>query len=149
MAAHLTDYSDLPVEEPCPDTLAATLEKATGKDIPTLLQPPPTGPSAPNGTNFSKSPPGQHFTKNPRTGIRPGPSLTAPFQTTNIYDMEATAVGIGSGKPLSAYYFRRWRIQNPMPGNKKGNCSNQADILFRKIDAVVAPNDAPPMPPGR
>jgi len=37
MAAHLTDYSDLPVEEPCPDTLAATLEKATGKDRATAV----------------------------------------------------------------------------------------------------------------
>jgi CubicO group peptidase (beta-lactamase class C family) len=31
----------------------------------------------------------------------------------------------------------------------QGNYSNQADILFREIGAVVAPNNAPPMPPGR
>jgi len=31
----------------------------------------------------------------------------------------------------------------------QGNYSNQADVLFRKIDALVAPNNATPMPPGR
>jgi hypothetical protein len=31
----------------------------------------------------------------------------------------------------------------------QGNYSNEADILFRKIGAVVAPNAAPPMPRGR
>lgn len=31
----------------------------------------------------------------------------------------------------------------------QGNYTNQADILFRKIGAELAPNDAPPMPPGR
>jgi hypothetical protein len=31
----------------------------------------------------------------------------------------------------------------------QGNYSNQADILFHKIGAVVVPNNTPPMPPGR
>jgi hypothetical protein len=48
--------------------------------------------------------------------------------------LEPTGEGIGGG--VSA-------------DTKKGNYSNQADILFRKIGAVVAPNDAPPVPPGR
>lgn len=37
----------------------------------------------------------------------------------------------------------------PEAFDDQGNYSNQADILFRKIGAVVAPNDAPPMPAGR
>jgi hypothetical protein len=37
----------------------------------------------------------------------------------------------------------------PEAFDDQGDYSNQADILFRKIGAVVAPNDAPPMPPGR
>jgi hypothetical protein len=31
----------------------------------------------------------------------------------------------------------------------QGNYSNQADILFHKIGAVVVPNNTPSMPPGR
>jgi hypothetical protein len=31
----------------------------------------------------------------------------------------------------------------------QGNYSNQADILFHKIGAVVVPNNTPAMPPGR
>lgn len=135
------------------------------------------------------------------------------IQTTTIYDMEATAVGIGSGRLLSADSYKKmvstelrgktraqpgcptcfeqndgysyglgivisghWLLQNPMfagyaaveaylPSQRvavavavtyapeafddQGNYRNQADILFRKIGAEVAPNDAPPMPPGR
>ncbi len=127
--------------------------------------------------------------------------------------MEATAVGVGSGKLLSADSYKKmvstalrgkthaqpgcptcfdqnegytyglgiiasgdWLMQNPLfsgcagveaylPAQKtaiavavtyapeafddQGNYSNQADILFRKIGAVVAPDAAPPMPPGR
>ena len=37
----------------------------------------------------------------------------------------------------------------PEAFDDQGNYSNQADILFRRIGAVVAPNAAPPMPPGR
>ncbi|REP42528.1 D-alanyl-D-alanine carboxypeptidase, partial [Mycobacterium tuberculosis] len=135
------------------------------------------------------------------------------IQTTTIYDMEATAVGIGWGRLLSADSYKKmvstelrgktraqpgcptcfeqndgysyglgivisghWLLQNPMfagyaaveaylPSQRvavavavtyapeafddQGNYRNQADILFRKIGAEVAPNDAPPMPPGR
>jgi hypothetical protein len=136
------------------------------------------------------------------------------IQTTNIHDLETTAVGIGSGKLPSPDSYKKmvsteprgkthaqsdcpttcfeqndgytyglgivisgdWLMQNPMmagyaaveaylPAQKaavavavtyapdafdgQGNYSNQADILFRKIGAVVAPNNAPPMPPGR
>jgi hypothetical protein len=37
----------------------------------------------------------------------------------------------------------------PEASDDQGNYSNQADIPFRKIGSVVAPNDAPPMPAGR
>ncbi|CMD89674.1 Putative transposase for insertion sequence element IS6110 [Mycobacterium tuberculosis] len=140
--------------------------------------------------------------------IKPG----KPWRS--IEDVElATAVGIGSGRLLSADSYKKmvstelrgktraqpgcptcfeqndgysyglgivisghWLLQNPMfagyaaveaylPSQRvavavavtyapeafddQGNYRNQADILFRKIGAEVAPNDAPPMPPGR
>jgi len=37
----------------------------------------------------------------------------------------------------------------PEAFDDQGNYTNQADILFRKIGAELAHNDAPPMPPGR
>jgi CubicO group peptidase (beta-lactamase class C family) len=133
------------------------------------------------------------------------------IQTTNIYDMEATAVGIGSGKLLTADSYKKmvstelrgkthkqpgcttcdamnniytyglglvisgnWLLQNPLmsgyaaleaylPSQKiaiavaatyapeafddQGDYRNEADPLFRRIGAELAPDDAPPMPP--
>jgi CubicO group peptidase (beta-lactamase class C family) len=133
------------------------------------------------------------------------------IQTTNIYDMEATAVGIGSGKLLTADSYKKmvstelrgkthkqpgcttcdamnniytyglglvisgnWLLQNPLmsgyaaleaylPSQKiaiavaatyapeafddQGDYRNEADTLFRRIGAELAPDDAPPMPP--
>ncbi len=133
------------------------------------------------------------------------------IQTTNVYDMEATAVGIGSGKLLTTDSYKKmistdlrgkthkqpgcptcdelndiytyglgmvisgsWLLQNPLmsgyaaleaylPSQKiaialavtfapeafdnQGNYRNEADPLFRKIGAELAPDDAPPMPP--
>jgi CubicO group peptidase (beta-lactamase class C family) len=135
------------------------------------------------------------------------------IQTSNIYDLEATAVGIGSGKLLSKESYRQmvstdlrgkthaqpdcatcmaqdefytyglgivitgnWLVQNPMfagyaavegylPSQKiaiavactlapeafddQGNYANRADMLFRKIAAELAPDDAPPSPPAK
>jgi CubicO group peptidase (beta-lactamase class C family) len=135
------------------------------------------------------------------------------IQTTNIYDMEATAVGIGSGKLLSADSYKKlvstelrgkthkqpgcttcdemndiytyglgmvitgnWFLQNPLfsgyaaleaylPSQKiaiavavtyapeafddQGNYRNEADTVFRRIAAELAPDDAPPMPPAK
>lgn len=135
------------------------------------------------------------------------------IQTTNIYDMEATAAGIGSGRLRSAESYKKmvstelrgrtrpqsgcstcfeqsdgytyglgivisgkWLLQNPLfsgeaaveaylPSQKmaiavavtyapeafddRGNYTNQADILFRRIGAAMTPDDAPPMPPWR
>ncbi len=132
-------------------------------------------------------------------------------QTSNIYDLEATAVGIGSGKLLRPESYEQmvstelrgktraqpgcntcmemtegytyglgvvisgdWLLQNPMFGgyaaveaylpdqkiaiavattfapeafDDRGDYSNAAELLFRKIGAEMAPDNAPPMPP--
>ncbi|MCT7660166.1 serine hydrolase domain-containing protein [Mycobacterium deserti] len=133
------------------------------------------------------------------------------IQTTNIYDLEATAVGIGSGRLLSKDSYElmvstalrgktralpgcptcaamgegytyglgvvisgNWLLQNPrmsgyaaveayLPSQKiaiavvttfaprafddHGDYHNEAETLFRRIGAELAPDDAPPMPP--
>jgi len=134
-------------------------------------------------------------------------------QTTNIYDLEATAAGIGSGKLLSKDSYQKmvspqlrgktttlpgcatcspqtdfytyglgivisgdWLLQNPLFGgyaalaaylparriaiavavtydqgafDPQGDYQNEADTLFRRIGAQVAPGDAPPLPPAK
>jgi CubicO group peptidase (beta-lactamase class C family) len=133
------------------------------------------------------------------------------IQTTNIYDMETSAVGIGSGRLLSADSYKKmvstelrgkthkqpgcttcdemtdmytyglgivitgnWLVQNPLfsgyaalaaylPSQKiaiaiavtyapeafddQGEYKNEADTVFRKVAAELAPEDAPPLPP--
>ena len=214
--------------------LGLALEKATGQDMPTLLQNEVLGPLGLKATANSDTPeiPGpvlHTFTSERRAALKipagtpfyeestywnPSWTIThGAIQTTNIYDMEATAVGVGTGKLLSADSYKKmvstalrgkthaqpgcptcfdqnegytyglgiitsgdWLLQNPLfsgcagveaylPAQKvaiavavtyaaeafddQGNYSNQADILFRKIGAVMAPSEAPPMPPGR
>jgi CubicO group peptidase (beta-lactamase class C family) len=214
--------------------LGLALEKATGQDMPTLLQNEVLGPLGLKATANSDTPeipdPVLHtFTSERRAALKIpagtpfyeestywNPSWTinhGAIQTTNIYDMEATAVGVGTGKLLSADSYKKmvstalrgkthtqpgcptcldqnegytyglgiivsgdWLLQNPLfsgcagveaylPAQKvaiavavtyaseafddQGNYRNQADILFRKIGAVMAPSEAPPMPPGR
>jgi CubicO group peptidase (beta-lactamase class C family) len=214
--------------------LGLALEKATGQDMPTLLQNEVLGPLGMKATANSDTPeiPGpvlHTFTSERRAALKipagtpfyeestywnPSWTIThGAIQTTNIYDMEATAVGVGTGKLLSADSYKKmvstalrgkthtqpgcptcfeqsegytyglgiitsgdWLLQNPLfsgcagveaylPAQKvaiavavtyaseafddQGNYSNQADILFRKIGAVMAASDAPPMPPGR
>jgi len=213
--------------------LGLALEKATGQDMPTLLQNNVLGPLGLKATANSDTPeipqPVLHaFSSERRQALRipsgtpfyeestywnPSWTIThGAIQTTNIFDMEATAVGVGSGKLLSADSYKKmvstalrgkthaqqgcptcfeqsegytyglgiitsgdWLLQNPLfsgcagveaylPAQKvaiavavtfapeafdeQGNYRNQADILFRKIAAVMAPNQAPPMPPG-
>ena len=215
--------------------LGLALEKATGQDMPTLLRNEVLGPLGLKATANSDTPAiPQHalhaFSSERRQSLKipagtpfyeestywnPSWTIThGAIQTTNICDLEATAVGIGSGKLLWPDSYKKmvstelrgkthaqsdcptacfeqndgytyglgivvsgdWLMQNPMmagyaaveaylPAQKaavavavtcapeafdgQGNYSNQADILFRKIGAVVAPNNAPPMPPGR
>ncbi|HET7073563.1 MAG TPA: serine hydrolase domain-containing protein [Mycobacterium sp.] len=214
--------------------LGLALEKATAQDMPTLLQNEVLGPLGLKATANSDTPeipsPVLHaFSSERRQALKipagtpfyeestywnPSWTIThGAIQTTNIYDLEATAVGVGSGKLLSPDSYKKmvstslrgkthaqpgcptcfdqnegytyglgiitsgdWLMQNPLfsgcaaveaylPAQKvaiavavtyapeafddQGNYSNQADILFRKIGAVLVPNDAPPMPPGR
>ena len=212
--------------------LGLALEKATGRDMPTLLADQVLGPLGLKSTVGSDtaeipSPTLHAFTSERRQALKiptgtsfyeestywnPSWSIThGAIETTNIYDMEATAVGIGSGKLLSADSYKKmvstdlrgrthaqpgcptcfpqddgytyglgvvisghWLLQNPqlagyaaveayLPSQKtaiavavtyapdafdaEGNYSNQADTLFRRIGAEIAPTDPPPMPP--
>lgn len=212
--------------------LGLALEKATGKDMPTLLREEVLGPLGLNDTTNSFTPeipqPVLHAFSSERRqalGIPPGrpfyedstfwnPSWTithGAVQTTTIHDLEATAVGLGSGRLLSPESYRRmvspglrgrthaqpgcptcgpqtdfytygmgvvisgdWLLQNPMfggyaaieaylPADKTaiaiavtyaqdafdatGDYRNEADTLFRRIGAVLAPDHAPPLPP--
>ena len=212
--------------------LGLALEKATGQDMPTLLNDKVLAPLGLSQTASSDTPdipsPVLHaFSSERREALKipagtpfyedttfwnPSWTIThGAVQTTNIYDLEATAVGIGSGKLLSKESYRamvstdlrgkthaqpgcstcaeqndvyayglgivisgNWLLQKPMfagyaaveaylPSQKiaiavavtfapeafdpQGNYANEADTLFRRIGAEVAPNDAPPLPP--
>ena len=102
--------------------LGKALEKATGKDMPTLLEDKVLRPLGLNNTANSFTPqipaPVLHaFTGERRAALHiaggtpfyeestywnPSWTIThGAIQTTNIYDMEASAVGLGSGKLLS------------------------------------------------
>ena len=210
--------------------LGLALEKATGQEMPKLLSEKVLRPLGLTNTvdsltpeipapvlhafsserrEFLKIPPGTPFYEE-STFWDPSWTIThGAIQTTNIYDLEATAVGIGSGKLLSADSYKtmvstdlrgqthkqpgcatceplddvytygmgivisgNWLLQNPLmsgysaveaylPSQKiaiavantylpeafddQGNYTNAADTLFRKIGAVMAPDDAPPV----
>lgn len=210
--------------------LGLALEKATGQEMPKLLSDKVLRPLGLTNTvtsltpeipapvlhafsserrEFLKIPPGTPFYEE-STFWDPSWTIThGAIQTTNIYDLEATAVGIGSGKLLSADSYQKmistdlrgktrkqpgcttcdemtdgytygmgivisgnWLLQNPLmsgysaveaylPSQKiaiavantylpeafddQGNYTNAADTLFRKIGAVMAPDDAPPV----
>jgi CubicO group peptidase (beta-lactamase class C family) len=212
--------------------LGKALEKATGTDMPTLLQDEVIKPLGLTSTANSSTPeipaPVLHaFTSERRQALQipsgtpfyeestywnPSWTIThGAIQTTNIYDMEATAVGIGSGKLLTKKSYDllvstdlrgkthplpgcttcaelndgytygmglvisgNWLLQNPLfageagveaylPSKKiaiavavtyapeafddQGNYVNSAEVLFRKLGAELAPDDAPPVPP--
>ncbi len=214
--------------------LGLALEKATGEEMSKLLSDKVLRPlgltNTVNSITAEIPPPVLHAFSSERRATLKIPAAT-PFyeettfwdpswtithgaiQTTNIYDMEATAVGIGSGRLLTADSYKKmvstdlrgkthkqpgcttcdemndiytyglgvvisgnWLLQNPMfagyaaieaflPSQKiaiavavtfapeafddQGNYRNEADTLFRKIGAELAPEDAPPMPPRR
>ena len=212
--------------------LGLALEKATGQDMPTLLAGKVLGPLGLKNTIGSDTaeipgPTLHAFTSERRQAVKiptgtpfyeestywnPSWTIThGAIKTTNIYDMQATAVGVGSGTLLSADSYQKmvstdlrgkthpqpgcptcftqndgytyglgivisghWLLQNPqlagyaaveayLPGQKiaiavavtyapeafdaEGNYSNEADALFRRLGAELAPNDPPPMPP--
>jgi CubicO group peptidase (beta-lactamase class C family) len=108
--------------------LGLALEKATGQDMPTLLQNEVLGPLGLKATVNSDTPeipqPVLHaFTSERRPALKipagtpfyeestywnPSWTIThGAIQTSNIYDLEATAVGIGSGKLLSADSYKK------------------------------------------
>ncbi|MBY0440615.1 MAG: beta-lactamase family protein [Mycobacteriaceae bacterium] len=210
--------------------LGLALEKATGQEMPKLLADKVIGPLGLQNTADSSTPaipvPTLHsFTAERRAALKipaskpfyeestywnPSWTITrGAVQTTNIYDLEATAWGIGSGKLLSPKSYQAmistdlrghttalpacpvtcgaqdnsytyglglvisgdWLLQNPMfagesaiaaylPAQKiaiavavtydpaafddQGNYRNEADTLFRKIGAALAPANAPP-----
>lgn len=213
--------------------LGLALEKATGRDMPDLLDDLVLGPlgltSTANSFTAEIPAPALHaFTSERREtlGIPSGtafyeestywnPSWTitnGAVQTTNIYDMEATAAGIGSGKLLTRESYQKmtstdlrgrtstlpgcptcapqtegytygigivssggWLLQNPLfagqagvaaylPSKKiaiaiavtylpeafddTGGYPNEAETLFRRVGTELAPDDAPPAPPG-
>lgn len=212
--------------------LGLALEKATGEQMPELLQDKVLGPLGLTNTANSFTPeipaPVLHaFSSERREALKipagtpfyeestywnPSWTIThGAIQTSNIYDLEATAVGIGSGKLLSSESYKAmvstelrgkttvlpgcttcaaqsefytyglgivisgdWLLQNPLfsgyaaveaylPAQKiaiavavtydpaafddQGDYQNEADPLFRKIGAALAPGDAPPVPP--
>lgn len=214
--------------------LGLALEKATGRDMPTLLRDEVLNPLGLINTTNSFTPeippPVLHAFSSERRaslGIPAGtpfyedstfwnPSWTithGAVQTTDIYDLEATAVGLGSGRLLSRESYQKmispqlrgktraqpgcptcgpqtdvytygmgvvisgdWLLQNPMFGgyaaieaylpaekvaiavavtfgqeafDAAGDYSNEADTLFRRIGAEMAPGHAPPLPPAK
>ena len=214
--------------------LGLALEKATGQDMPTLLSDKVLRPLGLTSTANFETPeipaPVLHaYTSERRAALKipqdtpfyeestfwdPSWTIThGAIQTTDIYDLEATAAGIGSGKLLTTDSYKKmvstdlrgkthkqpgcttcdemtdgytyglgivisghWLMQNPMfagyaalegylPSQKiaiaaavtfnpeafdaQGNYRNEADPLFRKIAAELAPDDAPPMPPAK
>ncbi|QNJ96300.1 beta-lactamase family protein [Mycolicibacterium fluoranthenivorans] len=214
--------------------LGLALEKATGTDMPTLLSEKVLRPLGLTNTAAAETaaipPPVLHaFSSERRAALKipagtpfyeettfwdPSWTIThGAIQTSNIYDLEATAVGIGSGRLLSTESYHRmvstelrgqthaqpgcttcaemtdgytyglglvisgnWLLQNPMfagyaaleaylparkiaialavtfaPGafDDQGDYRNEAEALFRKIGAELAPEDAPPVPPAK
>ena len=214
--------------------LGLALEKATGTDMATLLSDKvlrPLGLTNTAGAETAAIPsPALHaFSSERRAALKipanvpfyeettfwdPSWTIThGAIQTTNIYDLEASAAGIGSGRLLSAESHRKmvstdlrgrthpqpgcttcaemndgytyglgivisgnWLLQNPMfagyaavqaylPARQiaiavavtfapeafddQGDYRNEAEPLFRKIGAELAPEDAPPVPPAR
>ncbi|MCV7170307.1 beta-lactamase family protein [Mycobacterium manitobense] len=97
-------------------------------------------------------------------------------QTSTIGDLARTAEGIGYTYGLGVVISGEWLLQNPLlsgssaveaylPERKlavavavtyapeafddQGDYANEAEALFRRIGAELAPEDAPPMPPPR
>lgn len=210
--------------------LGLALEKATGEHMPKLLSDKVLRPLGLTNTVNSLTPeipaPALHaFTSERRAFLKipagtpfyeestfwdPSWTIThGAIQTTDIYDMEATAAGVGSGRLLSEDSYKsmvstdlrgktrkqpgcttcdemndgytyglgivisgNWLLQNPLMSgysaveaylpsqqiaiavaatylpeafDDQGNYTNAADTLFRRIGAVMAPDDAPPV----
>jgi CubicO group peptidase (beta-lactamase class C family) len=214
--------------------LGLALEKATGQDMPKLLNQKVLGPLGLTNTanSFTADIPApvlHAFSSERRQALRipagtpfyeestfwnPSWTIThGAIQTTDIYDLAATAEGIGSGRLLSDESYHKmistalrgkttalpgcttcgvqndfytyglgivisgnWLMQNPLfsgyaaveaylPSRRiaiavavtydrdafdsRGDYANEADTVFRKIGADIAPDDAPPPRPAK
>lgn len=214
--------------------LGLALEKITGQPMTQLMQEKVLGPlrlenTTDPGTAAIPEPVLHAFSSERREAIQipsgapfyeestfwnPSWTIThGAIQTSNIYDLHATAIAIGTGKLLSPESYKAmvstalrgkttalpgcttcfvqdigytyglglvitgdWLMQNPLfsgysaseaylPSKKiaiavattydqaafddTGAYANEADLLFRRIGAQLAPDDAPPMPPAK
>ena len=143
--------------------LGKALEKATGKDMPMLLEDKVLRPLGLNSTANSFTPqipaPVLHaFTGERRAALHiadrtpfyeestfwnPSWTIThGAIQTTNIYDMEASAVGLGSGKLLSEDSYQAFTSTNlrgktrTLPGC--ATCMEQNDGYTYGMGVVIS-----------
>jgi len=143
--------------------LGKALEKATGEDMPTLLSDEVLLPlgltNTANSFTPEVSPPVLHsFTSERREeiGIPSGtafyedstywnPSWTitrGAIQTTNVYDVEASAVGLGSGKLLSKESYEKM-VSTSLRGKTHAQpgcttCAEQTDVYTYGMGIVIS-----------
>ncbi len=143
--------------------LGMALEKATGHDMPSLLQSKVLAPLGLTATANSETPeiaqPVLHafsserreFLKIPAgvpfyeesTFWNPSWTIThGAIQTTDIYDMEATAVGIGSGRLLSAESYKKM-VSTELRGKTRpqsgcSTCFDQSDGYTYGLGIVIS-----------
>jgi CubicO group peptidase (beta-lactamase class C family) len=143
--------------------LGLALEKATGQDMPKLLADKVLGPLGLTNTANSFTPdipdPVLHaFTSERRESLKiPGgtpfyeestywnPSWTIThggIQTSNIYDLEATAVGIGSGKLLSPDSYKQM-VSTELRGKTRAQpgcptCAPMTDVYTYGMGIVIS-----------
>jgi CubicO group peptidase (beta-lactamase class C family) len=143
--------------------LGLALEKATGKDMPTLmsdevLKPLGLSQTANSDTGEIPAPVLHAFSSERREALKIPPDV--PFyeestywnpswtithgaiQTSNIYDLEATAVGIGSGKLLSADSYQAM-VSTDLRGktHKQPGCSTcdeQNDVYTYGLGIIIS-----------
>lgn len=143
--------------------LGLALEKATGHDMPSLLQSKVLAPLGLTATanaetpeipqpvlhafsserrEFLKIPAGVPFYEE-STFWNPSWTIThGAIQTTTIYDMEATAVGIGSGRLLSAESYKKM-VSTELRGKTRPQpdcptCFDQSDGYTYGLGIVIS-----------
>ncbi|HNA52495.1 MAG TPA: serine hydrolase domain-containing protein, partial [Mycobacterium sp.] len=143
--------------------LGLALEKATGRDMPSLLRDEVLDPLGLSGTTNSFTPaipePVLHAfssERRPALGIPPGtsfyedstfwnPSWTithGAVQTTTIHDLEATAAGLGSGRLLSRESYQRM-VSPELRGRTRAQpgcatCGPQTDFYTYGLGVVLS-----------
>lgn len=145
--------------------LGLALEKATGTDMPTLLSEKVLRPLGLTNTAAAETaaipPPVLHaFSSERRAALKipagtpfyeettfwdPSWTIThGAIQTSNIYDLEATAVGIGSGRLLSAESYRRM-VSTELRGKTRTQpgcttCAEMTDGYTYGLGVVISGN---------